>query len=471
HLEFDQNRIVSNMISLNREFQVLINMENDILNNGREKIELNLAVSKTTPRTLDETGGLCDCEIADNRFYIKVNDLETETIFTEKRGIAIMPSKMLADIISDDGLPDTENLCFFATKVTHELITRMQELKRDARRAGKIYYTIERHRLALKVIDRGDDNTVECQHQFIEEMPKEVNNIAVSFSGNNFKNLMDILTVENRPEYKIQFLYDPKTCIGSLHVISEDGSEQYILNGIREIEEATIEPLDLEAQYESTPEIPENWHYGESVEKVRTSGYKWKNLTKEIADELWIAKQILPKSHSEAAQIRHGSILPDMTWTQYCKDIGSSPQVVNRWLKRRFVDGDRSGGTGDNNDSEALYRETVKSVLGDEFTEPSSTDEDWIGPQFVSLSGRNAEKYVTKLLQEHENESVAEAIVNAKTQNMHKAWFRPLFDHLLCFVNQENENSVGNNCFIYLGQNKDKFIAEFSKFGIILTKA
>jgi hypothetical protein len=199
--------------------------------------------------------------------------------------------------------------------------------------------------------------------------------------------------------------------------------------------------------------------------KIRKIGYKWKTLKKEIAEELWIAKQILTKSPSEAAKIRHGSLAPIKGWREYCQDIGSSSQVVNRWLKQWFNvpslnDGEGSGNTGGND----FYLESVKNVIGSEMIEPKSTDEDWKGPVFLNLSGREAGKYAGKLLQEFEQENVNEAVVNVKMQNMTKTWFKDFFDHLLCFANENN------GCLIYLGSNRDKFIKEFNQHGIILAK-
>lgn len=41
------------------------------------------------------------------------------------------------------------------------------------------------------------------------------------------------------------------------------------------------------------PKLPTNWDYQESVNKVKQQLYKWKNLTLEMAQELWIAREIL----------------------------------------------------------------------------------------------------------------------------------------------------------------------------------
>jgi len=84
------------------------------------------------------------------------------------------------------------------------------------------------------------------------------------------------------------------------------------------------------------PEVPEFWDYEQSVKKVKAFIYKWKNIKKEIAIELKIARTILKKNFEEW-QKQGGKILPPPpSWTQYCIDIGSERHTVNGWLRRIF---------------------------------------------------------------------------------------------------------------------------------------
>ena len=41
------------------------------------------------------------------------------------------------------------------------------------------------------------------------------------------------------------------------------------------------------------PSIPKNWDYDVSVKKTKQIIYKWKNITQELAMELWIAREML----------------------------------------------------------------------------------------------------------------------------------------------------------------------------------
>lgn len=81
------------------------------------------------------------------------------------------------------------------------------------------------------------------------------------------------------------------------------------------------------------PEIPNEWDYGESIKKAKGVLYKWKGLTIEIAQELWVAREILSTPGKRTDLTSEQKF---QGWDEYCQDIGSSRQVVNRWLTRWF---------------------------------------------------------------------------------------------------------------------------------------
>ena len=81
------------------------------------------------------------------------------------------------------------------------------------------------------------------------------------------------------------------------------------------------------------PTIPVNWDYNKSVERVKTILYNWKNLTEEMANELWVAREVL-NAQGQRTDLTSGQKF--RSWTNYCQEIGSSRQVVNRWIKRWF---------------------------------------------------------------------------------------------------------------------------------------
>lgn len=86
---------------------------------------------------------------------------------------------------------------------------------------------------------------------------------------------------------------------------------------------------------EEKPKIPTNWNYEKSVKKVKQVVYKWKNITAELAKELWIAREMLSIPPEEAAK-KHGTNVPRYSWDRYCVDVGTERRTVNRWIERFF---------------------------------------------------------------------------------------------------------------------------------------
>ena len=77
-----------------------------------------------------------------------------------------------------------------------------------------------------------------------------------------------------------------------------------------------------------TPKIPEKWDYQSSVERIKASIYKWKNLTIEIIQEFWIANQIFSSPGART------DLKPTQTWESYCKEIGVPERTIYNWFYR-----------------------------------------------------------------------------------------------------------------------------------------
>jgi len=79
------------------------------------------------------------------------------------------------------------------------------------------------------------------------------------------------------------------------------------------------------------PKIPTKWDYNQSVKKIKVLVYKWKNLTAEVVNELFIAREIL------SSQGARTDLKEEKTWENYCEEIGVERSTVHRWINRYFV--------------------------------------------------------------------------------------------------------------------------------------
>lgn len=80
------------------------------------------------------------------------------------------------------------------------------------------------------------------------------------------------------------------------------------------------------------PTVPDDWSYEDSISRIQPLVYKWKNLTLEVAQELYIAREKLSKE----GRPETGTNVPVKSWNQYCQDIGLEKRTANRWLAQFF---------------------------------------------------------------------------------------------------------------------------------------
>jgi hypothetical protein len=302
------------MVSPGNTYAVLIDMPNDVLTGVKRKkgIELNFDLSNKpfSRRVFHQfDSDRCDTKITKTHFVIKEKNKEAK--FGQVRH---------DDIVLKDDLPDFAVTVETLIDIDPDFIETVLKLCKTARQSnvnqiqllsknGKIYFGVEK------------DDTSDAKVQIYGTTSKKAKDaFSMSFCRIDLKAVFNLIKSEKQKKYQIKFNYDGNLKSGYIAVVDKDKTERYILYSKRE--NIKDEPIKLEKKFERTPAIPEAWNYNESVEKVNANFYKWKNLTKEIFRELWIAREILSKSKSEAAKIMHGTLVPWMTWSQYCIDIG-----------------------------------------------------------------------------------------------------------------------------------------------------
>jgi len=75
----------------------------------------------------------------------------------------------------------------------------------------------------------------------------------------------------------------------------------------------------------------ETWNYEKSIQELKPNVYKLKNLTTEIVEELWVARQVLSSQGHRSDLVTNDTKL---TFEKYCIDIGIARMTAYRWLER-----------------------------------------------------------------------------------------------------------------------------------------
>lgn len=73
------------------------------------------------------------------------------------------------------------------------------------------------------------------------------------------------------------------------------------------------------------------WKYKESVSRVAPLVLNWKNITVELARELYLAREALNNQRGQRKDPDADDYI-DYTWNDYCEEIGLSKRTANSWL-------------------------------------------------------------------------------------------------------------------------------------------
>lgn len=249
----------------------------------------------------------------------------------------------------------------------------------------------------------------------------------------------------------------------------------------------------------SKPNLPIYWEYGNSIKFVSENIFKWKNITEDIAKELWIAREIL-RSQGKRTDLTSDQLI--QSWSEYCEEIGSSRGVVNKWLKQWFEIVHVSNNSGENEwytppklielasrvmngiDLDPASSELANGIVkaGNYYTaEDDGLTKDWDGN--IWMNPPYAQPLITqfseKLVNELPNINQACVLVNNATET---GWLQGMMRKCdaICFLTgrvkfiDTDGNSTGaplqGQVVLYFGENVNGFYNEFKGQGICMMR-
>jgi len=253
----------------------------------------------------------------------------------------------------------------------------------------------------------------------------------------------------------------------------------------------------MELQKLNKPSLPSSWSYDKSINNVKQFTYKWRDLTKDIAEELWIARSML-NSRGKRTDLTSDHLI--RSWTKYCEEIGSSKGVVNKWLKQWFEVVHVSQNSGENEwYTPPKYIEAARKTMGGIDLDPATTEKAnelinapdiftikddgitkkwfgnvWLNPPYGKTIINEFSKAV---INNRTNYNQICILVNNATET---EWLQNMINisDAICLVksrikfidvngNAENTPLQGQ-VILYIGNNRTLFIDNFKPFGICL---
>jgi len=246
-----------------------------------------------------------------------------------------------------------------------------------------------------------------------------------------------------------------------------------------------------------TIEPPIQWDYDKSVAKMRPLIVKWRNMTVEMLEELWVARAELDSRGKNKGKEN----VPNGTFSQYLEDIGLPRRTAHHWLSRydhenqKMLEAPEKGvhflSQSDEWNTPQEVIDKVLNFFGHIDCDPCSNDsknpnvpagilytevddglsQKWYGKVYMNPPyGDAIIGWVEKLVDEYENGEVSEAValLPARTDTQ---WFHLLRRYPRCFIigrlkfgGQEN-SAPFPSVFIYLGKNTDGFFKNFKTEG------
>ena len=115
--------------------------------------------------------------------------------------------------------------------------------------------------------------------------------------------------------------------------VSVSGDEIGVYKVVKILGEELKKPEKLSLENNTKPvELPDTWDYDANVSEIKMVMLSWNGLTEPIMKHLFTANKILKSKRLKA---KYG-IESTKTWDNFCEELGTSRQVINRWLCQWF---------------------------------------------------------------------------------------------------------------------------------------
>lgn len=111
------------------------------------------------------------------------------------------------------------------------------------------------------------------------------------------------------------------------------------------------------------------WDFDKSVAKIKPKVEKWKHLTVEIAEELYLAREYLTGQIGQCKDPLADNYI-EFTWDDYCEAVGISKRTANDWLKA-YIPAERS----ETGESYLMSPEEMKAINAERLKEEAPAHE------------------------------------------------------------------------------------------------
>lgn len=219
-LVFNNDTVVSKMVTPARNAVTILNIKNDVLLGLTDGDIVTFNFSEPNVNLIPFLNLLTDdvvtVNVSDNKMVFKQDKLKSNVHFC---------SPIVVSTFDGDGPKQTFEY-FHEFKIDAEFMSAFSKIKKIANKFGKIYFTVEDNKFYIETGDKTNsaENNVRFELADIVSM-----NLFLLFEYKNIVNLLAILDIDNYEEYTMKFAYIEDQKLGMLYVEKVDMSEKYYL--------------------------------------------------------------------------------------------------------------------------------------------------------------------------------------------------------------------------------------------------
>lgn len=219
-LSIGPQKIKSRMISNDNTCIVILDIDNNVINVEKE-YEFNF--SEPSQQLIP---------------YLNLIDEEEADIIIKKEKIILINDEQKANInfcspsVVSTFQSEARKIDYFLTLDINEFfINAFNKIKKISSRFGRIYFTVENKIFSMETTDK--TNKFSNGLKFDLEKIDNVDNLVLTFTA---KNIIDLMTVINNENFRLNFAYVHDAGVGSLFAESNDSSEKYYIMSSDEIQ-------------------------------------------------------------------------------------------------------------------------------------------------------------------------------------------------------------------------------------------
>lgn len=218
HLNIKPDKIVSRMISPNRDSIVLLDIENNAFSGLGADAEHDFYFSEPN-QTLMPFLNLIDDEEADIRTYREKILIETDN--GQKMNIHFCSNQIVHIFTGDNAKENTEY--FISLPIDNEFLDVFKKIKAIGAYFGKIYFTVKNDIFAIETTDKSNSYSNSLIFNLTDV---EYDDITLCFDYKNFSNAIKVIDSD---VFTMKFSYSKEQELGLLFIKKSDETENYFL--------------------------------------------------------------------------------------------------------------------------------------------------------------------------------------------------------------------------------------------------